>query len=177
MLLPILEWLPLGWRRRCNKPPSDLPDEKPCGEPQHRIEARPICAQRPQNKATCPHAQVAGITRLVLNDKLPTEEIVVLIVDRLAYRTYYEALIRSPLPKLIQISDDPSPRTGCLRVLTAAKFKGLESAVAFVWGVDAISSDSKRQELYVALSRPRNELYVIGTSLALEEIRNYTLCA
>lgn len=125
-----------------------------------------------QARQICDH-----ITRLVLNDKLPTEEIVVLIVDRLAYRTYYEALTRSPLPKLIQVSDDPSPRTGSLRVLTAAKFKGLECAVAFVWGVDAISSDSKRQELYVALSRPRNELYVIGTSLALEEIRNYTLCA
>jgi hypothetical protein len=62
-----------------------------------------------------------------------------------------------------------SPKAGSLVVDTVRRFKGLERRVVIVMATDAMTGD---QELrYLALSRPRAHLIVVGSARNLDRMR------
>ena len=46
---------------------------------------------------------------------------------------------------------------------TVSRFKGLESAIVFLWGLQELQPDIDRESLYVGLSRAKSRLYLMGT--------------
>jgi len=53
---------------------------------------------------------------------------------------------------------------------TVSRFKGLESDVVILWGIDDISVDDSKEVLYVGLSRAKSLLYLVGNDGVMEKI-------
>ena len=47
---------------------------------------------------------------------------------------------------------------------TVKRFKGLESQVLFLWGLEGIEQESDRELLYVGLTRAKGRLFCVGAS-------------
>ena len=101
---------------------------------------------------------------------LAAQDIVILIADRLGYQSYLQALQSEKLTGGLQFDGSTKSSPRMVRVLTAAKFKGMEAPIVIVWGVDSLTAETARMELYVAFSRPKNELHVVGSKSALSGI-------
>lgn len=100
---------------------------------------------------------------------LSAGDIVVLVANRRTIHQYLAILQHTPLPGGLHFEESANPSPKQIRVLTAAKFKGLEAPVVIVTGVDGLEPDhdEARMDLYVAFSRPKNELHVVATSASI----------
>jgi len=120
--------------------------------------------------------QIKAIKSLVVSftgqGGLAAQDIVILIADRLSYQSYLHALQSEKLTGGLQFDGNTKPSSRMVRVLTAAKFKGMEAPIVIVWGVDSLTAENARMELYVAFSRPKNELHVVGGKSALSGINS-----
>jgi ATP-dependent exoDNAse (exonuclease V) alpha subunit len=56
---------------------------------------------------------------------------------------------------------------------TAPRFKGLESPIVFVWGIDKVDPSVDRELLYVSLSRAKSELYLVSTPAVCALIKSH----
>lgn len=122
--------------------------------------------------------QIKAIRSLVENlisiEGLKCEEIVVLIADRSILRTYLEALMEKKLFDGIHFLETAKSIPKTIRALSAAKFKGLEAPVVIVCGLDSLdpNREESRMDLYVAFSRPKNELHLVGNQTALDFLKH-----
>jgi DNA helicase IV len=69
------------------------------------------------------------------------------------------------------VNHEPSKGTRELLCLSIQDFKGLERQVAIVTELDdrfPVDDATRKAQLYVAFSRPRHHLVVIGTGAALQ---------
>ena len=68
-----------------------------------------------------------------------------------------------------------SPITDAESVLvdTVSRFKGLESAIVFLWGLQQLHPDIDRESLYVGFSRAKSRLYLVGTEQICEDLLHY----
>jgi len=114
-----------------------------------------------------PRPQAAKIARIVtdylVNGGLSAQDLVVIVTDRRMLASSIEALAACPLPRGIHWSDDAKEQSQRVRIVTAARFKGLEATVCLLWGMDSIDLAEDRMDIYVAASRPRNRLHVIAS--------------
>jgi len=53
---------------------------------------------------------------------------------------------------------------------TVKRFKGLESEIVFLWGIDDIHLNPSEDLLYVGISRAKSILYLVGSNASLEII-------
>lgn len=139
-------------------PPSIL------GEP---IEA--IVAPSAPSQAKKLHAQ---IVKLIQDEKVRPENITILIVQDPA-KAYYDLIKSSPLPSGIKWSFETHDIINSVLIDTVRRFKGLESSILFIWGIDDLDERKSQELIYVALSRAKSRLYLVGNELSCLNIQKY----
>ncbi|WP_205960680.1 ATP-binding domain-containing protein [Ramlibacter rhizophilus] len=48
---------------------------------------------------------------------------------------------------------------------TVQRFKGLESPVVILWGIDGVAAQGRQELLYVGMSRAKSILLVVGSAV------------
>jgi hypothetical protein len=106
----------------------------------------------------------ARIVDLVDRQGVAPGDITVLIADALRKADYYATLRRLPLPKPAIWIEEGIRRSNTVLIDTIQRFKGLESPVVILWGLDSIDLTRSEELLYVGMSRAKSLLVVVGTS-------------
>jgi hypothetical protein len=102
------------------------------------------------------------IVDLVARQGVEPGDITVLIADALHKAEYYAALSRLPLPKPAVWLEEGVRRNNTVLIDTIQRFKGLESPIVILWGLDTIDRSQNQELLYVGLSRAKSLLIVVG---------------
>jgi superfamily I DNA and RNA helicase len=104
------------------------------------------------------------------------EDITVLIADALRKADYYAALRRLPLPKPATWLEEGIRANNTVLIDTIQRFKGLESPIVILWGLDTIDLTRSEELLYVGMSRAKSLLVVVGTVATCDYIRTIADC-
>ncbi|MEP1213500.1 MAG: NERD domain-containing protein [Marinobacter sp.] len=105
------------------------------------------------------------IVDLIDRQKVPPEDITVLIGDAQRKSECYSCLLDLPLPKPASWLVEGHLATDRVLLETVPRFKGLESSVVILWGLDTADLSSNRELLYVGMSRAKS-LLIISASAA-----------
>ena len=132
------------------------------GEETHLIEAarRDVQAARMHSK----------IVDLIAREQVFAGDIAVLVADGLRKQEYYDELLGRPLPRPNQWSAEGARREDKVLLDTVKRFKGLESAIVFLWGLDTLDLDQEQELLYVGLSRAKSVVYVVSSSVVCRKV-------
>jgi hypothetical protein len=114
-----------------------------------------LCAPSIRAQATRLHAQ---ITQLILKEQVRPSDIAVLVAAT-AKTSYYAEIKDKPLPQGAKWSIEAHRVPNSVLVDTVSRFKGLESAIVFLWGLQELNPGIERESLYVGLSRAKSRLY------------------
>ena len=87
-----------------------------------------------------------------------------MIADALRKADYYAALRRLPLPKPATWLEEGIRANNTVLIDTIQRFKGLESPIVILWGLDTIDLTRSEELLYVGMSRAKSLLIVVGTA-------------
>ena len=111
----------------------------------------------------------ALVSHLIVDEKVNSDDIVVLVLDDNKH-LYYKALELTGNPNTAKWSFESLWNKSTVLVDTAKRFKGLEAGVVILWGIEHLNCQRDRELLYVALSRARSRLYIVGTQVDFENI-------
>ncbi len=106
----------------------------------------------------------ARIVDLIARQGVAAGDITVLIGDALRKADYYATLRRLPLPKTSSWLEEGVRGNNTVLIDTVQRFKGLESPVLILWGLDTIDLARSKELLYVGMSRAKSLLVVVGTA-------------
>lgn len=106
----------------------------------------------------------ARIVDLIARQGVAAGDITVLIGDALRKADYYATLRRLPLPKTSSWLEEAVRGNNTVLIDTVQRFKGLESPVLILWGLDTIDLSRSEELLYVGMSRAKSLLVVVGTA-------------
>lgn len=106
----------------------------------------------------------ARIVDLIARQGVTAGDITVLIADALRKTDYYTTLRRLPLPKPATWLEEGIRSNDTVLIDTIQRFKGLESPVVILWGLDTIDLTRSEELLYVGISRAKSLLVVVGTA-------------
>jgi hypothetical protein len=102
------------------------------------------------------------VNRLLLQEGLGTEEIVVLVLGQ-NKESQYQALQKMGAPAGHAWAFERHCEPGSILVDTARRFKGLEAPAIVLWGLEDADNPRDRELLYVAFSRARSRMWVVGS--------------
>jgi len=120
---------------------------------------RVLDASNPEKQAK----KICGlITRLIDKEGFSPNEIAVLLADRLHRDDYKRLLFRHPLPRGSSWAEFDDRLETSVTLETVARFKGLESPIVVLWGLDQIPKEKRQEILYIGLSRAKSLLYLCG---------------
>lgn len=85
-----------------------------------------------------------------------------LIADALHKAEYYAALRRLPLPRPASWLEEGVRGSNTVLIDTIQRFKGLESPIVILWGLDTIDLSRNQELLYVSMSRAKSLLVIVG---------------
>jgi superfamily I DNA and RNA helicase len=91
---------------------------------------------------------------------------IVILVAGYTKEAYYEAIRSRTLPKGIKYSIEAHRVPNSVLVDTVGRFKGLESNILILWGLDEFDPNQDKEVLYVAFSRAKSRLHLFGTQVA-----------
>lgn len=111
----------------------------------------------------------AHLTGLVNQERVRPEDIAVL-VPSVGHEEYYQALSDRPLPSGSRWAIEDYGGSGGVCVETMHRFKGLEAAVVYLWGVDTFEPDRDAKTLYVTLSRAKSRLILVGNETRCRDV-------
>jgi len=110
-------------------------------------------------------AKINGrIVDLVARQGVSPGDITVLIGDAQRKAEYYAALRRLPLPKPAVWLEEGARRTNTVLIDTVQRFKGLESPIVILWGMNTLDLVRSDELVYVGTSRAKSLLMVVATS-------------
>ena len=104
----------------------------------------------------------ARIVNLVARQGVTAGDITVLIADALRKAEYYSALKRLPLPKPATWLEEGMRSPNTVLIDTIQRFKGLESPIVILWGLDTVDLSKSQELIYVGISRAKSLLIVVG---------------
>lgn len=104
----------------------------------------------------------ALIVDLVAKQGVFPGDITVLIADALHKAEYYAALRRLPLPRPASWLEEGVRGSNTVLIDTIQRFKGLESPIVILWGLDTIDLSRNQELLYVGMSRAKSLLVIVG---------------
>jgi len=128
-----------------------------------------LCAPSIRAQATRLHAH---ITQLILKEQVRPTDIAVLVAAA-GKAAYYAEIKDKPLPQGAKWSIEAHRVPESVLVDTVSRFKGLESAIVFLWGLQQLHPDIDRESLYVGFSRAKSRLYLVGTEQICEDLLHY----
>lgn len=105
----------------------------------------------------------ARIVDFVARQGVAPGDITVLIADALRKADYYATLRRLPLPKPATWVEEGIRSSNTVLIDTIQRFKGLESPIVIIWGLDTIDMTLREELLYVGMSRAKSMLVIVGT--------------
>lgn len=114
----------------------------------------------------------ARIVDLVARQGVTPGDITVLVADALHKAEYYATLRRLPLPKPATWLEEGVRGKTTVLIDTIQRFKGLESPVVILWGLDSVDLSQRQELLYVGMSRAKSLLVIVAraaTCAALKE--------
>jgi hypothetical protein len=114
------------------------------------------------------------ITRLIMVEKISASSITVLIADRIRRKSYQGLLTSFTLPSETHWGPVDDLSQNNVKVETVARFKGLESDILILWGLDSLPEAEKRETLYVGMSRAKSLLFICGTKATCDQVLNLT---
>ena len=106
----------------------------------------------------------ARIVDLVARQGVAPGDITVLVADALHKAEYYAALRRLPLPKPATWLEEGVRGKATVLIDTIQRFKGLESPIVILWGLDTIDLAQRQELLYVGMSRVKSLLVIVGSA-------------
>jgi hypothetical protein len=109
------------------------------------------------------------ISSLISTEKLESRDIVVLVAGP-AKNAYYKPLESRTLPGGIKYSIEEHRVPNTVLVDTVERFKGLESSMLMLWGLDEYYPEQDKEALYVAFSRAKSRLHLFGTKAACQRV-------
>ncbi|KQB04549.1 hypothetical protein XV93_14885 [Vibrio metoecus] len=112
------------------------------------------------------------IVDLIARQGVAPGDITVLVADALHKAEYYAALKRLPLPKPATWLEEGVRGKNTVLIDTIQRFKGLESPIIILWGLDTIDLSQRQELLYVGMSRAKSLLLVAGTSSTCNRFLN-----
>lgn len=113
----------------------------------------------------------ARIVDLIARQGVAAGDITVLIADALRKAEYYAALKRLPLPKPAIWLEEGVRGSKTVLIDTIQRFKGLESPVVILWGLDAIDLARSEELIYVGMSRAKSLLVLVARLETCSAIR------
>jgi hypothetical protein len=113
----------------------------------------------------------ARIVDLIARQDVSAGDVAVLIADGLRKADYYAALRRLPLPKPATWLEEGIRTNNTVLIDTIQRFKGLESPIVILWGLDTIDLTSSKELLYVGKSRAKSLLVAVGSSTSCAMIQ------
>lgn len=113
----------------------------------------------------------ARIVDLVARQGVAPGDITILIADALRKADYYTTLQRLTLPKPATWLEEGIRGSNTVLIDTIQRFKGLESPVVILWGLDTIDLARSEKLLYVGMSRAKSLLVVVGTAATCTNFR------
>lgn len=111
------------------------------------------------------------ITDLVARQGVAPGDITVLIADAFHKAEYYAALRRLPLPRPATWLEEGIRGNNTVLIDTIQRFKGLESPIVILWGLDTIDLSRHQELLYVGMSRAKSLLIAVGRSATCATFR------
>jgi hypothetical protein len=114
----------------------------------------------------------AEVVRLISEEGVDPEQIAILVATS-AKAAYYKELTSHPLPGRVRWAIEVHGQANTVLVDTAPRFKGLESPVVFLWGIDKVDPSVDRELLYVGLSRAKSKLYLVSTPDACTLVKSH----
>ncbi|XKF14678.1 ATP-binding domain-containing protein [Halomonas sp. BLK-85] len=115
------------------------------------------------------------IVDLVARQGISAGDITVLIADSQRKAEYFAILRKLPLPKPATWLEEGVRASNTVLVETIQRFKGLESPIVFLWGLDTINLTRSNELLYVGMSRAKSLLIVVGTSATCGDLQQEVL--
>jgi len=88
----------------------------------------------------------------------------VLVADARHKAEYYAALRKLPLPKPATWLEEGVRSQSKVLIDTIQRFKGLESPVVILWGLDSIDLTTSTELLYVGMSRAKSLLVITASA-------------
>ena len=113
----------------------------------------------------------AKIVDLIARQDVSPGNITVLIGDAIHKADYYAALRKFPLPKPAVLLEESSPHENSVLIDTVQRFKGLESTVVILWGLDGLYLNASDELIYVGMSRAKSILIVVAQSSVCDILR------
>lgn len=107
------------------------------------------------------------VSSLISTERMEPKDVVILVAGH-AKEAYYEALRPRILPKGIKYSLEAHRIPNTVLVDTVGRFKGLESNILILWGLDEFDPNQDKEALYVAFSRAKSRLHLFGTQVACQ---------
>ena len=108
-----------------------------------------------------------------INGLIRNEQVVVLI-DGKKYNSLHKILIAQSLPKPYKwASGIESDTKNQILIETIARYKGMEADIAILWGLDNLDKDADREVFYVATSRAKSRLFIVGTAATCNYIKTF----
>jgi superfamily I DNA and RNA helicase len=104
----------------------------------------------------------ARVIELIDKQGVSPGDITVLIADALHKAEYYSLLTRLPLPKPARRLEEGVKGDSSVLMETIQRFKGLESPVVILWGLDTLDLSKYNELLYVGMSRAKSLLVIVA---------------
>lgn len=111
------------------------------------------------------------IVDLIARQGVAAGDITVLIADAPRKADYYATLRRMPMPRPASWIEEGIRTRNTVLIDTIQRFKGLESAVVILWGLDTIDLARASELLYVGMSRAMSVLVVVGTAATCASLK------
>lgn len=115
------------------------------------------------------------IVDLIARQGVSPGDITVLVADALRKADYYASLRRLPLPKPAVWLEEGIRDSNTVLLDTIQRFKGLESPVVILWGLDTIDLSRREELLYVGMSRAKSFLVIVGTATTCTNLKASSL--
>ena len=97
-----------------------------------------IEAARLDSQAARMHSKIVD---LIAMEQVTAGDIAILVADGLHKQEYYDELLRRPLPRPNQWAVEGVRREETVLLDTVKRFKGLEAAIVFLWGLGTLDLD------------------------------------
>lgn len=112
------------------------------------------------------------IVELITKEDLDAGDIAIIVADGMHKQKYYDEIVKKPLPKPSKWTVEGVQQSETILIDTVKRFKGLESAVIFLWGLDTLNITKEQELLYVGLSRAKSLVYLVSTSVVCKMVCN-----
>ena len=110
---------------------------------------------------------------LLLQEDVTNDQLIILIDGR-KYNSLNKLLTNKPLPKPYNWKTSTQIKSSKQIVIeTIGRFKGLESDIVVLWGVDNLDKEADREIFYVATSRAKSRLIIAAIDSTCSYIKTF----